>query len=440
MKMQKNIIKAVSLFLISAFVLGGCASGKTARVVKAERIIRADETVNETGNTESLKPAQPENVRYSYDEISKVLKIKWKKADNAVSYEIQYMSQPVASFKTTECFVRNVEKDSKIVFRIRSVSANNEHSAWVTSSITVDNMVESPDYAGLRIDGDNVFFIWNQVENVDGYEIDYHAEGAQKNETVTVKAPGNYIFFKLEEGKKIDYAIRAFKVIGDKKYYSDRGEITYTNPRYVSLNEYGYLAACTLDAKRIEGFVKAKGGKISSTKTDGRFLVNVSLRDESQHTLKAVAKRFLKDVGEAFFEGYAEGVKENAIDTAVESEGVKDFINKLDEEATKNAKKNAFLRIFKRTKVDTDIHCIFQYKYTDLAPEMVKIAILKTNNKNYGRDFAASFAENRQKDGTYEFAVKGTGQRFYARLSENNNYWIITLYPAHIMNLSETAK
>lgn len=107
-------------------------------------------------------------------------------------------------------------------------------------------------------------------------------------------------------------------------------------------------------------------------------------------------------MGEAFFEGYAEGVKENAI--------------------------------------DTDIHCIFQYKYTDLAPEMVKIAILKTNNKNYGRDFAASFAENRQKDGTYEFAVKGTGQRFYVRLSENNNYWIITLYPAHIMNLSETAK
>lgn len=437
MKSGFNCIKITCLLLACTFALSGCSAGKSTRVQKAERVSKAGETVKETGNTKTAKPAVPEDVRYSYNEVTKTIRFTWNEAENAVKYTVKFMNEPVNSVSKPEYTVKGIQEGDQLTLFIRSVSADNESSDWKKVTCDVKITVGSPEKAGVTADGDYVFFRWSPVENAAGYEIVYRVDGTTEEKTVTTEGDRNYIYFKLVEGAKIEYHLRAYKVINDNKLYSEWRTITLENPKYIPLSEYGYITTCTLDLNRTKEYVRLKGGKLNQTEYNGHLLVEVSLKDEAQHTFTAAAKRFLKDIGEALVEGYVDGVKENAIDTAVESENVKDFVKKLDEEATKNAKKSALKRIFSRTKVDTDMHCIYQYKYTDIAPELVKVVFLKANNKDYGRKFADVCAKFRQKDGSYLFTVNGTGQLFYVRLSENNNYWILTMYPVHVMSLKE---
>lgn len=443
MESNKNIIKATALMLMCACVLNGCAAGKSTRVEKAERIVRAGETVKETGASKSTKPAAPQKLLYSFNEVKKTVKFSWEPVENAAFYEVKFMNEPVVQVDKPEYIVSNIEENTDVTVWVRSVSANKEYSDWLKGEGTVMFQVKPPEKAAITIDGDYLFFVWKPMENAAGYEIEYSVDGSDEVKTISTSAIQNYIILNLVEGQKINYKIRTYKIYKNEKRTSDWKTYSIENPKYLQMEDYSSITACTLDANRISAFVKAKGGKITTKKYSGGILVEMSLRDDAQHTFFAAAKRFLLDIGEAFLEGYVDGAKENALDTVAESEDVKDFINKLDEEATKEAKKGVFKRIFNRTKVDTDIHCVVQYKYSDMAPELAKVAILKANNRKFAKDFAETYGKYRQNNGAYLLTVSGTEQQFYVYLGEKDNYWILTIYPTHFLEMvrkSSTAK
>lgn len=440
MKVHSNRIKAAAVSILCALVLSGCETDKRASgIQKAERIVRASETTREQETTAFSRPGKPEEVKYKYNEVTKVVTFTWKPAVNAVAYQIKYLDQPVITVSKAECYVTNIEEGAQVTIGIRSVSADDQYSDWFSGTCTIRITVDAPESANYQVDGDYVFFGWKKVENASGYEIKYHVEGTAEEQTRTVQAPKNYINIKLVNGAKVTCLVRAYKVVNGTTIYSDFQTFNFVSPTIAPMNEYSMMTACTLGADRLKEFAKTNGGTLKTSKsTDGYFNVTISFKDEAQHTLKASAKRFLKDIGEAFVESYIEGAKDNAIDTADESDSIKDFIHKLDEAATKNAKMGVLKRIFNRTKVDTDIHCIYQYKYTDLAPKTAKILILKANNKDFAKEFDAAYSKAKQANGYYKLAVKSSQQPFYVRLEQNNSYWILTLYPEHVASLTPT--
>lgn len=435
---HRYFIKSTALLILSALVLSGCSTGRNERVHKAERISKTVLIDKAQETTASSRPGVPEDVKYDYNEVTKAVRFYWKPAANAVSYQIKYQNQPIFTVYKTECYVTNVEEGDTVSIKICSVSSDNHFSDWLNCSCTARITVAAPESAIYQVDGDYVFFRWKEVENAAGYEVKYNIDGSTEEKTLTVNAPTNFINIKLIDGAKVICSIKAFKVVNGNTIYSETGSFTFEIPKLVSMSEYNYMTACTLGVNRMKEFVKAQGGSLqTSNQKDGRFLVTVRLKDAAQHTFKASAKRFLKDIGEAFVDSYTEGLKDNAIDTIPESESIKDYIHKLDEAATKTAKMGVIKRIFNRTKVDTDIHCVYQYRYTDLSPEVAKVLILKTNNKGFAKEFEDNFAKSKQANGYYKLMVKGSQQPFYMRIEENSNYWIMTLYPIHVMSLQE---
>ena len=431
MKPHKNFIKATSLLILCACVLNGCTAYKSERTVKAERISKAEETTRETEG-QSPKIAAPEGFKIVYNEADKIMKVTWNSVAGAVAYEVNVMDIKTVRVETASCTVSGVEAGTSGTIYVRAISKNNDCSNWAKANFLINTKLSPPDMALTRVDGGTLYIVWPSVKYATGYEVRYSFEGNKDVKEARTEADKTFVALDLVEGANISYEIRAYKNINGKTTYSDWARFSETTHKLKSLENYGEIDACTLDLERLQSFAKNKGYKVSVKEDNDRTLVEFKIRDDAQHTAKAFLKRMAKEAVKGVVEGYVEGAKENAVDTAFESDSMKDYFNKLDEEATKNAKKNALIRIFKSLFKDTDIHCVYQFKNTSVAPEICRIAFLKENHKNFIQEFEEEYTPFKRKDGSYRFTVEGSVQSFDVRIGQMDSYWILTMYPSHV--------
>lgn len=441
MKSGFNCIKITCLLLACTFALSGCSAGKATRVQKAERVSKAGETVKETGNA-SVGLAAPDGIKISYDDTTKTLRISWNPVAGATAYEIKFMSAKTVQLKGTSCSVPNIEEGTEGKLYVRAISANNTYSAWTACSFKVQIELEAPKDGRVMFDGDNSFLIWLPVKGAEGYEINYYGSDKAEPEKFSVQAPSNYFITKINEGSTEKFDIRSYKTINGKRSYSEWIRINYQSPKFKPISDYDLYDACTLDYRRLEAFAKEKKYRLDAQgiKDEHKVMVVISARDDAQHTLKAIGKRILKNAVEGVLEGYYEGVKENAEETYYESDSLKQFVGELNEKAKKNAKKSGFFKTVKSlffSNEDKDIHVIYQYRYTNLAPEICMVAMPKANHKNFNLEFAQNNSKFRQKDGSYRFTVEGSQQDYVLRITENENYWLVRLEPTHYISLSK---
>lgn len=157
-------------------------------------------------------------------------KVTWKAVNGASGYQLYRATSKTGTYKLVKDTTAKSFNDKGLTtgktyyYKVRAYRKQSNKKVYgsFTSVVSAKPIPPTPGNAKLvKVSSGKVSFTWNKVASVSGYEI-YRSSSKTKNfSKVKTTTSLHYINYGLTKGRTYYYKVRAYKMVGTKKVYSN---------------------------------------------------------------------------------------------------------------------------------------------------------------------------------------------------------------------------
>ena len=369
----------------------------------------------------------PENLKYYYHDDDREIKVIWDTVEDCSGYEIKYCDaneENWRSEKTTEniYYIKDVDQgDSGKIF-VRALGSDGGCSQWSQVDYEIEVYITAPKTIMSQIDGKYNYVIWEPVDGASRYEVKCFDDDGNETEVMKIEAPANYFRVDRRNGGSHKYDIRTLADVGGTEYSSEWKSLTVFTPSKGNTESGTCFETGLFDLDSLREYARRHLYTFTTSKDGDKTIAEVRFRDIEIQEPWILLHR----------------TNEGIISWQPEvSAAAEEYFSALDKEAGRIAHYNAGRPDLNRStgggmdaaRFESYVVCYYVYSDTELAPDHVRIAMLKCYHEDFQTRLEQEFGQ--PANGYYWMKLRDVEQKFMMSLGSNDNYWLIDIFPSH---------